>query len=580
MTFRPLEIFVSYSVADEQYVTQLLNHLSSFRRKGLIRPWNQRQIRPGDNRMTEVSSHLEEADIILAIVSSDFLSSDYFHDVELKRALVRHSTGEARLLPIIVRPCDWESTALGDCEPLPRDGRPVNNWPDQDDAWLDVVRAIQNIVNDKRSHIVISSNGSQSHADGAHDSNQNDGATLHPKQSVFTPEMSSDSVTTFPSYEHEEKRIPLPLIESGKRRLNRPKILAVALSIILVLVYLQLTRNTDANFSQPGTALVMLGSGNVFAYLGCHAPQSMAENKPLILEGGSITGMRLIISAFEHGITTAAPKRPGLVGLLSENPTSLWQSHGMPIESMNAPQNYFYYAQIAEARPIFVYFQKNMKSRIRNGVDLARPCKIAARSELCIDAEELWRWVFDKDSGDIRIGIPGSGSATRIVLMTMLCEYWRTVDKSAASWKCLPQSLDKEMPIPIPRVPFDLREDLIPQNQSFFYIGSDLVPSPIHAGVSHLGQGLDCGPSRPDIEHAYVCRSVDIHGVCQNPLTRPYFIFGKWAIDGQYFVVHSTECALLRAMSDELNLPSKGLDFLRECRYHLPDKPLQLTKLW
>jgi len=150
MVKRPLKLFVSYAEADEQYVTTLLRHLSQLQREGLIETWHQRRIRPGDDRATVVDAHLETADIILVAVSADSLASDYFHDIELKRSLARHAEGSARVVPIVVRPVSFQTSPLGKLEPLPKDGKPITTWASQDEAWLDVVRGIQHLVEERQ----------------------------------------------------------------------------------------------------------------------------------------------------------------------------------------------------------------------------------------------------------------------------------------------------------------------------------------------------------------------------------------------------------------------------------------------
>jgi CheY-like chemotaxis protein len=86
------------------------------------------------------------AQIILLLVSADFLASDYCYDVEMKRAMERHASGEARVIPIILRPCDWHVTPFAKVQALPKDGRPVIKWRDQDTAFSEITRGIRDVV--------------------------------------------------------------------------------------------------------------------------------------------------------------------------------------------------------------------------------------------------------------------------------------------------------------------------------------------------------------------------------------------------------------------------------------------------
>jgi hypothetical protein len=116
-------IFFSYSHKDETLRDELEKHLAMLRREGAITAWHDRRIAAGENFGNAIDEALESAGIILLLVSSDFLSSDYCYSVEMKRALERHERGEATVIPIILRPCDWHSAPFGKLLALPTDGK-------------------------------------------------------------------------------------------------------------------------------------------------------------------------------------------------------------------------------------------------------------------------------------------------------------------------------------------------------------------------------------------------------------------------------------------------------------------------
>jgi hypothetical protein len=142
----PLKIFYCYAQDDSKYRRNLEKHLSSLRRSLLITTWYDRQIQVGVNWQQEIDPHLETADIILPLVSNDFLRSDYCSGAEMKRALERHNAGDAYVLPILVRPVDWDTTVLKDLAVLPTGGKPASMWPDMDEVLLDVTIGIERIV--------------------------------------------------------------------------------------------------------------------------------------------------------------------------------------------------------------------------------------------------------------------------------------------------------------------------------------------------------------------------------------------------------------------------------------------------
>lgn len=136
-------IFFSYSHKDEALRDRLEVALTTMKRQDLIETWHDRRLRAGDDFDNGVRTELERADVILLLVSPDFIASDYCHDVEMTRAMERHERGEARVIPVILRPCDWHPMPFGKILGVPRDGLAITRWPDLDEAFLDVVKWIR-----------------------------------------------------------------------------------------------------------------------------------------------------------------------------------------------------------------------------------------------------------------------------------------------------------------------------------------------------------------------------------------------------------------------------------------------------
>ncbi len=139
----PIEVFYSYSHKDEAYREQLEAHLAILQRQGIIRGWHDRMIDAGDRWRDEIDAHLESAQLMLFMVSPDFLASDYCYDVEMKRALEREAEGTARVVPIILRDCLWQETPFSDLQALPTDGLPIARWEHRDEAFAEVARGIK-----------------------------------------------------------------------------------------------------------------------------------------------------------------------------------------------------------------------------------------------------------------------------------------------------------------------------------------------------------------------------------------------------------------------------------------------------
>src|SRR5215831_8439880 len=138
-------IFFCYAHEDEDLLNKLKRHLWPLQRQGLIAVWHDRDISAGTEWEQEIKQHLNEAKIILLLVSPDFIDSDYCYGVEMQRAIERHQRGEARVIPVIVRHVYWQGI-LGSLQALPTDAKPVRSWSDVDEAFYNVAEGIRTVV--------------------------------------------------------------------------------------------------------------------------------------------------------------------------------------------------------------------------------------------------------------------------------------------------------------------------------------------------------------------------------------------------------------------------------------------------
>jgi hypothetical protein len=136
-------LFFSYSHADEALRDQLEKQLSLLKRQGVIEAWHDRRIGAGEDFGMEIDRHVETDNIILLLVSADFLDSDYCYEKEMLRAMARHEAGDAAVIPVILRACDWHGAPFGKLNASPPDGRPVTQYPDRDQALLEVAKAVR-----------------------------------------------------------------------------------------------------------------------------------------------------------------------------------------------------------------------------------------------------------------------------------------------------------------------------------------------------------------------------------------------------------------------------------------------------
>lgn len=94
-------------------------------------------------KLARAARHSRE---ILLLVSADFVASDSCHDIEMRRAFERHDAGEARVIPIVLRPSDWSIGPFARLQALPSDARAVARWEDRDEARTDVAKGIRGAI--------------------------------------------------------------------------------------------------------------------------------------------------------------------------------------------------------------------------------------------------------------------------------------------------------------------------------------------------------------------------------------------------------------------------------------------------
>jgi len=140
------KLFFSYCHVDEALRDRLEKHLSMMKNQGLIETWHDRGIMAGDDLDASIDANLETSDIILLLVTADFLASSYCFSIEMKRALERQREGTARVIAVILEHCDWQSAPFAKSLVVPKDGKPVTSWASEAEAWTDVTKRIRAVV--------------------------------------------------------------------------------------------------------------------------------------------------------------------------------------------------------------------------------------------------------------------------------------------------------------------------------------------------------------------------------------------------------------------------------------------------
>ena len=138
--------FLSYAREDEKSKKKLVTHLSGLLREGRIKHWDDRKITAGSEWRAEIEKQLETAQLIILMISAHFIASEFCYSVELRRALERHDAGEALVVPIIVKPCDWHNAPFSKLQALPTDGKAITTWKPVDSAYVDIVSGLRKAI--------------------------------------------------------------------------------------------------------------------------------------------------------------------------------------------------------------------------------------------------------------------------------------------------------------------------------------------------------------------------------------------------------------------------------------------------
>lgn len=138
----PISIFIAYAPNDAELCDNLKNQLTTLIYQHRLRIWYDHDISPGKERMKIMEERLNASHMIILLVSAYFLGSEYHHR-QMQLALELHRAGTKRIIPILLRPSDWEKTPLGELQALPKDNRPVTTWRDMDEALVNIVKGIR-----------------------------------------------------------------------------------------------------------------------------------------------------------------------------------------------------------------------------------------------------------------------------------------------------------------------------------------------------------------------------------------------------------------------------------------------------
>jgi hypothetical protein len=141
-----IEIFCAYAQKDEPLQQELKTHLSNLQDEGYPLFWYDRPLAPGVDWAQEIDQHINSAKMILLLVSADFLATRYSRGSEMARAWERHTAGEVRIIPIMLRAASWRNELFASVQALPSNAQPITSWRNRDEAFVDVVAGIRQVL--------------------------------------------------------------------------------------------------------------------------------------------------------------------------------------------------------------------------------------------------------------------------------------------------------------------------------------------------------------------------------------------------------------------------------------------------
>lgn len=158
-----IEIFLCYAHEDELLCNELVMHLGALKRQRFFDLWYDRKISAGTEFEQEIDKHLNTAQIILLLVSHYFMNSNYCYLIEMQRAIERHERGEARVIPILLRPVYFQRAPFAKLMPLPVNQKPItdSSWHSLDEAFYDVAEGIRNVAEELAIKLSVNSLGTQ-----------------------------------------------------------------------------------------------------------------------------------------------------------------------------------------------------------------------------------------------------------------------------------------------------------------------------------------------------------------------------------------------------------------------------------
>lgn len=150
-----MKAFISYSHKDQNYLERLKIHLAQMRREGLISDWTDQEIHVGSSLDDVIGTALSSSELFLALLSPDYIASNYCYNKEFKEAQKMQDEGKLIIVPVIIEPCEWQKTPFGNLKAIPKDGKAVSDWTNPNNAFLNVIDELRRLTTFSKSSVDV-----------------------------------------------------------------------------------------------------------------------------------------------------------------------------------------------------------------------------------------------------------------------------------------------------------------------------------------------------------------------------------------------------------------------------------------
>jgi hypothetical protein len=141
-----MKAFISYSHKDESYLQKLQTALAQIKRQGILQDWTDHNIDVGDRFNQKINKELNASQLFIALLSPDYIASNYCYEKEFQQAQLLEVETKIKIIPIICRPCDWKNTPFAAFKALPKDGKPISDWQNEDSAFFNITEMLRSLI--------------------------------------------------------------------------------------------------------------------------------------------------------------------------------------------------------------------------------------------------------------------------------------------------------------------------------------------------------------------------------------------------------------------------------------------------